>query len=91
MRFAEGLGTIFDRSERLSLASIPLAGELGLGDMAGAGKAARLAKADLATHLVFEFPELEGTVGRRLAEAEGIDAGVALAVEEHYRPNGPSD
>lgn len=54
-------------------------------------RAARLAKADLTTGLVGEFPELQGLIGRRLAEAQGEPEAVARAIEEHYAPKGPED
>jgi glycyl-tRNA synthetase beta chain len=54
-------------------------------------RAARLAKADLLTEVVGEFPELQGLMGKYYALAQGEDASVAAACEEHYRPLGPSD
>src|SRR5262249_22652413 len=54
-------------------------------------RAARLAKADLLTEVVGEFPELQGQMGRYYALAQGEDASVAAACEEHYRPLGPND
>jgi glycyl-tRNA synthetase beta chain len=56
-----------------------------------AERAARLAKADLASSMVYEFPELQGVMGRHYAAAAGEDAAVAAAAEEHYAPLGPSD
>ena len=56
-----------------------------------AKRAAFLAKADLQSAMVFEFPEVQGSMGRRYAEIAGEDASVALAIEEHYKPLGPSD
>ena len=53
--------------------------------------AARLAKADLVTGMVGEFPELQGIIGGYYAEASGEDARVAAAISSHYRPQGPSD
>ncbi|RXF68087.1 glycine--tRNA ligase subunit beta [Hansschlegelia zhihuaiae] len=91
--FHEKLGTQFERVERIAR----LAKELALtlwGDEAlasNAETAARLAKADLVTEMVGEFPELQGLMGRYYAEAEGQDPEVAAAIEEHYRPQGPSD
>jgi glycyl-tRNA synthetase beta chain len=55
------------------------------------GRAARLAKADLLTEVVGEFPELQGLMGKYYALAQGEDASVAAACEEHYKPLGPSD
>jgi glycyl-tRNA synthetase beta chain len=54
-------------------------------------RAAVLAKADLTTEMVGEFPELQGLMGRYYATAQGEDASVAAAVEDHYKPLGPSD
>ena len=54
-------------------------------------RAARLAKADLLTEVVGEFPELQGLMGKYYALAQGEDASVAAACEEHYKPLGPSD
>ena len=56
-----------------------------------AEKAARLAKADLSSEMVYEFPELQGLMGRYYIEASGEDAQIAAAAEEHYAPLGPSD
>ena len=56
-----------------------------------AERAATLAKADLVTEMVGEFPELQGLMGRYYAEAQGEDPSVARAIEEHYKPQGPSD
>jgi len=54
-------------------------------------RAASLAKADLTTGMVGEFPELQGLMGRYYAEAQGEDASVAAAIEDHYKPQGPGD
>ncbi|MEM6409016.1 MAG: glycine--tRNA ligase subunit beta, partial [Pseudomonadota bacterium] len=56
-----------------------------------AEQAARVAKADLSSEMVYEFPELQGLMGRYYAEAAGLPAEVANAAEEHYSPLGPSD
>ncbi|WP_420013823.1 glycine--tRNA ligase subunit beta [Tateyamaria sp.] len=56
-----------------------------------AAEAARIAKADLASEMVYEFPELQGIMGRYYAEAAGHDDGVPEACAEHYSPLGPSD
>lgn len=56
-----------------------------------AAEAARIVKADLASEMVYEFPELQGIMGRYYAEAAGHDDGVPEACEEHYSPLGPSD
>ena len=56
-----------------------------------AGQAARVAKADLSSEMVYEFPELQGVMGRYYATAAGLPASVAEACEAHYAPLGPSD
>ncbi len=56
-----------------------------------AAEAARIAKADLASEMVYEFPELQGIMGKYYAEAAGHDDGVPQACAEHYSPLGPSD
>jgi len=56
-----------------------------------ATRAAVLAKADLQTEVVGEFPELQGVMGRKYAVLQGEDLSVAAAIEEHYKPQGPSD
>jgi len=56
-----------------------------------ARRAATLAKADLTTEVVGEFPELQGAMGRKYALLQGEDHSVAAAIEEHYKPQGPSD
>ena len=60
-------------------------------DAGMAERAANLAKADLVTEMVGEFPELQGLMGRYYATAQGEYASVAAACEEHYKPQGPSD
>ena len=91
--FQRKLGSIGQKVERLAnLAQEAVAGaeHVHLED-AKIVQAAELAKCDLETLIVFEFPELQGQMGRFYAEREGIDAGVALAIEEHYKPAGASD
>ena len=62
------------------------------GEIAGlARRAAVLAKADLTTEIVGEFPELQGAMGRKYAALQGEHPSVAAAIEEHYKPQGPSD
>ncbi len=88
--FHEKLGTQAERVERI----VRLAGELApivKADRQKAERAARLCKADLVTQMVGEFPELQGTMGKYYAEAQGEDEAVAHAMEDHYRPQGPSD
>jgi glycyl-tRNA synthetase beta chain len=88
--FHEKLGTQAERIariERLAAEIAPLVGA----DVEKAKRAARLCKADLLTEVVGEFPELQGLMGKYYALAQGEDASVAAACEEHYKPQGPSD
>ncbi|GLK57149.1 glycyl-tRNA synthetase beta chain [Methylopila capsulata] len=88
--FHAKLGTQYERVERVARLAKELAPLVGA-DPAKAETAARLAKADLVTEMVGEFPELQGLMGRYYAAAEGQDPEVAAALEEHYKPQGPSD
>ena len=88
--FHEKLGSQAEHVERVAALARALAPMVGA-DPDSAETAARLAKADLVTGMVGEFPELQGYVGRRYAEAQGVDPAIAAAVEEHYKPAGPSD
>ncbi|MEW5421798.1 glycine--tRNA ligase subunit beta [Amorphus sp. 3PC139-8] len=88
--FHDKLGSQAERVERVAALAKALAPIVGA-DPEQAEQAARLAKADLVTGMVGEFPELQGYVGRRYAEAQGIDPAIAAAIEEHYKPVGPSD
>jgi glycyl-tRNA synthetase beta chain len=88
--FHEKLGTQGERVDRIAALAKELA-PLVDADPALAGRAAVLAKADLVTEMVGEFPELQGLMGRYYASAQDEDAGVAAAIEEHYKPQGPSD
>ncbi len=90
VRFHEKLGTQGERVERIAALAREIAPAVGA-DPALAEKAARLAKADLATEMVGEFPELQGLMGRYYATLEGHEPEVAAAAEEHYKPVGPSD
>jgi glycyl-tRNA synthetase beta chain len=88
--FHEKLGTQYERVERIAALSNELAPIIGA-DPALAERAARLAKADLVTEMVGEFPELQGLMGRYYATLQGENPSVAAAIEEHYKPLGPSD
>ncbi len=88
--FHEKLGSQADRVERIAALARRIAPAVGA-DPDVAERAARLAKADLVTQMVGEFPELQGYMGRRYAEEEGLPADVAAAIEEHYAPQGPGD
>jgi glycyl-tRNA synthetase beta chain len=88
--FHEKLGTQGERIKRIELSAAEMA-ELAGADVEKSKRAARLAKADLLTEVVGEFPELQGLMGRYYALAQGEDASVAAASEEHYKPQGPAD
>ena len=88
--FHEKLGTQGERIERIEALARELAPKVDA-DAELAARAARLAKADLATEMVGEFPELQGLMGRYYATAQGEEPSVAEAIEEHYKPQGPND
>jgi len=88
--FHEKLGTQADRIERIARLATELAPLVGA-DVEKAKTAALLCKTDLLTEVVGEFPEVQGTMGKYYALAQGEDASVAAAIEEHYKPAGPND
>lgn len=90
MLFQKDLGTLRQKTRRNRSLAGHIAGLLGT-DPAHAGRAAELAKCDLVTLMVGEFPELQGTMGRYYAGFDGEDDDVARAVEEHYRPRFAGD
>lgn len=91
--FAEGLGSLRDRVDRLEWCTDVLLDALAIaGDDADhARRAAHLCKHDLVSQMVGEFPELQGVMGGKYLLAEGEPRQVALAVQEHYRPRGAGD
>ncbi len=88
--FHAKLGTMLQRVERIEALAREIAPLVGA-DPDQAGSAARLAKADLASGMVGEFPELQGIMGGYYARAAGLDPAIADAVRDHYRPQGPGD
>lgn len=88
--FHEKLGNQADRVERIADLAHELAGACDA-DAESARRAAQLAKADLLSGMVGEFPELQGTMGRRYAEKAGAKPEIARAIELHYKPKGPND
>ena len=88
--FHEKLGTQAERIARIARLAIELA-PLVKADPKKVEAAAKLAKADLLTEVVGEFPELQGLMGKYYALANGADASVAAASEDHYKPQGPTD
>jgi len=88
--FHAKLGTQYERVERIEALAGEIAAQIGA-DVKKAKRAARLAKADLTSGVVGEFPELQGVMGRYYALNDGEDAEVADAVRDHYKPQGPND
>ena len=88
--FHEKLGTQGELVERIEALARELAPRV-LADPGLAARAAHLAKADLVTEMVGEFPELQGLMGRYYALAQGEELSVADAIEEHWKPQGPND
>jgi glycyl-tRNA synthetase beta chain len=87
--FQAKLGTYADKTLRVTRLAEQIGGMIGAGPEVG--RAASLAKADLMTAMVGEFPELQGTMGRYYAAAQGEPPEFALALEEHYRPRFAGD
>ena len=88
--FHEKLGTQAERIKRIERLAAEIAPLVGA-DVAKAVRAAHLAKADLLTEVVGEFPEVQGLMGKYYALAQGEEASIAVACEEHYKPQGPAD
>lgn len=88
--FHNKLGTQAELIERMAVLARELAPMVGA-DADAAEQAAKIAKADLSSEMVYEFPELQGLMGRYYALAAGMSEEVAAAAEEHYAPLGPSD
>jgi glycyl-tRNA synthetase beta chain len=88
--FHQKLGTIKDKAERVAALARELAPHVGA-DPDKAEQAAKLAKCDLVTNMVVEFTSLQGQIGRLMYEEEGGDKDIAIAIEDHYRPQGPAD
>ena len=88
--FHAKIGTLYERVSRIEALARRIAPLVGA-DLERSARAARLAKADLGTGMVGEFPELQGVMGGYYARAEGEAPEVFEAVRDHYRPQGPSD
>ncbi|ABZ85008.1 glycyl-tRNA synthetase, beta subunit [Heliomicrobium modesticaldum Ice1] len=91
--FQESLGTVYERVEREQALTAFLADCMNVPAVLreGALRAAELAKADLVTHMVYEFPELQGIMGERYALLSGEAPEVAQAIREHYQPRFSGD
>lgn len=88
--FHQKLGTQGERVQRIKALAETLAPLVGA-DPILAARAAVLAKADLTSEMVGEFPELQGLMGRKYAALQGEHPSVCAAIEEHYKPLGPGD
>lgn len=87
--FQAKLGSYAEKAARVTKLAELIGARIGAGP--DIRQAAELAKADLMTAMVGEFPELQGTMGRYYAEAQGLPREVSLAIEEHYRPRYAGD
>lgn len=85
------LGTVAERVERMKKLARYLSEFIPGCDAAAAERAAELAKADLVSGMVYEFPEVQGVMGRYYAQAQGESDAVANAIRDHYAPLGPND
>ncbi|MEM7492358.1 MAG: glycine--tRNA ligase subunit beta [Pseudomonadota bacterium] len=90
IKFKDELGSIGDKVERVAALARELAPKVSA-DADLAERAARLCKADLVSEMVYEFPELQGVIGRYYAQEAGEPTAVADAIRDHYKPQGPSD
>ena len=88
--YQRGLGTLYEKSQRVAALAAKLADDCGA-DSKIVQRAADLAKCDLLTGMVGEFPDLQGTMGRYYALADSESADVATAIGEHYRPRFAGD
>ncbi|MEE8559184.1 MAG: glycine--tRNA ligase subunit beta, partial [Alphaproteobacteria bacterium] len=89
--FHAKLGSLDDKIDRVQALAVAIASYVGGAEKDRVRSAARLAKADLVTGMVGEFPELQGVIGRYYALADGEHEEVADAIAEHYAPQGPGD
>ena len=88
--YQKQLGTLKDKSRRVASLAVTMAEQLGL-DKESTNRAALLAKCDLVTSMVGEFPELQGVMGKYYARLSGENEEVALAIDEHYKPRFAGD
>ena len=90
MVYQKKLGSLFDKQARVEKLAAEIAVQVG-GNSSDAARAARLCKCDLLTSMVYEFPDLQGIMGRYYASHDGEADAVACAIEEHYRPRFAGD
>lgn len=88
--FQQDLGSLYEKSERVAKLAKQLASDFGEDEKA-AQRAARLAKTDLLTEMVGEFPDLQGRIGQYYARADGEPEAIATAIEEQYLPRHAGD
>jgi len=88
--YQRGLGSLFEKSRRVASLAGWTAAAIGA-DVTAAKRAGELAKCDLLTGMVGEFPELQGTMGRYYAESDGEPSDVSVAIGEHYQPRFAGD
>ncbi|WP_203292915.1 glycine--tRNA ligase subunit beta [Maricaulis parjimensis] len=88
--FHDRLGSVSDKARRVAELAGKLAKKLNA-DALLTKRAVELSKADLVSEMVYEFPELQGVMGRYYAELQGESPLLADAVRDHYRPQGPMD
>ena len=89
--FQARLGTVAERATRMQKLAEVIASHVPDCSVESARRAAFIAKADLVTDMVYEFPELQGLMGRYYALHDGEEAWVAQAIADHYSPQGPND
>ena len=88
--YQKQLGTLHDKSARVASVAVAIAEQIGI-DTEATHRAALLAKCDLVTSMVGEFPELQGVMGKYYARLSGEDEQVAVAIDEHYKPRFAGD
>lgn len=90
--FAKGLGTLFDKTQRLAFITEELARTIGFEDVLNeARRTAKLCKVDLVSNMVYEFPELQGTMGYYYAMHSKESSNVSISIKEHYYPRFSGD
>jgi len=89
--YQKGLGTMADKTDRIKSIAAQIADAICPDEKSSVETAANLCKADLTTSMVYEFPELQGIMGREYAKAQGMDDEIAQAIDEHYKPRFSGD
>ncbi|MBI3073262.1 MAG: glycine--tRNA ligase subunit beta [Deltaproteobacteria bacterium] len=89
--FLAQLGTVLEKVARVESLAALIAEIVAPSEVARCKRAAHLAKADLVTGMVGEFPELQGVMGREYALRQGVEPAVARAIADHYKPKGAGD